>query len=421
MPPSSFKIQSACQCPKSQLRKISSKRNPKIKKKERTNVIFSWMAGLSLVFAFSYGYYFNRLDFSEIIGHNLETEKVSLLKENEYQVEFSHNGRETGCRLVLNEESGYGGPLIAGPLVNEKGIIEKVLLVDNKETHSFIRKLQAHNFFSQFEEMHIRDRLIIGEDIDAVNGATISCVAIANVVRQSAHHLGKRDFNLSYETIEASWEFSLKDYVLLFLFIIASIAVFAGKKRWRYVSLGISLVFLGFYFNSALNVSHFGRLILGFLPSLKSNVFWFIMVFGSIGFAFFLKKNVYCNAMCPFHAVETIMVKIGGIKIKFTPGIQKVAKHSSKFLLWLALMLILISRNPTIGSFEPFAMVFGLEGEGWHWYLLPLVLIGILLIKDYFCRYFCPVGKGFWYIIKFRKLLDSQLDRLNKSTIKKVS
>ena len=125
--------------------------------------------------------------------------------------------------------------------------------------------------------------------------------------------------------------------------------------------------------------------------------------------------------MCPFHTIETIMVKIGGMKIRFTPKIQKIAKHSSKFLLWLALMLTFITRNPTIASYEPFAMVFGLEGEGIHWYVLPLVLIGVLLITDYFCRYFCPVGKGFWYVIKFRRWIDSQVGNFRSITLKKIN
>ena len=114
------------------------------------------------------------------------------------------------------------------------------------------------------------------------------------------------------------------------------------------------------------------------------------------------------------------MIKIGGMKIKLTPLIQKVAKHSAKFLLWLGLMIIFISRNPTLGSYEPFAMIFGLEGEGMQWYILPLVLIGILLITDYFCRYFCPVGKGFGYIIKFRTWVDAQILGIKRVTVNTV-
>ncbi|MCK5467034.1 MAG: 4Fe-4S binding protein, partial [Cyclobacteriaceae bacterium] len=218
---------------------------------------------------------------------------------------------------------------------------------------------------------------------------------------------------------EETWAITSKDYTAIGIFLLAILAVYSGKKWMRYLSLAISMIFIGFYFNTAINVSQFGRVLLGFLPVLKTNVFWFVLVFGSIGFSFFLKKNIYCNTMCPFHAVETIMVKIGGLKIRFTPPVQKVAKHSAKFLLWLALMIIFISRNPTLASFEPFAMIFGLEGDSTQWYILPLVLVGVLLITDYFCRYFCPVGKGFGYVIKFRKWIDDRLVIIKRNTLTK--
>jgi len=421
MPASSSRATLVCDCPKSRLSKLSYNQKPGSNRKGNTNKVISWIAGLSLVFAFVYGLFFNHLDYSEIIKTNLDTDQVSMISENEYEIVSNHEGMEKISQLILGEESGYGGPLVVGPLVSKEGSIEKILLVDNKETHSFIRKLRTYNFFKQFDGMHIANPLTVGEDIDAVNGATISCVAITNAVSKSAHMYGKQNFNLTYKVVAQKWKITMKDYFAAILLLIATVAVLSGKKWFRYTSLGISMIFLGFYFNSAVNVSHFGRVLLGFLPVFKLNIFWFILVFGSIGFAFLLKKNAYCNAMCPFHAVETIMVRIGGMKIKFTPGIQKIAKHSSKFLLWLTLMLIFISRNPTIAAFEPFAMVFGLEGEGIHWYLLPLVLTGVLLITDYFCRYFCPVGKGFNYIIKFRKWIDSQIIQIRSTTLKKIN
>ena len=48
--------------------------------------------------------------------------------------------------LKLGTESGYGGPLVTGPLINEVGTIEEVLLVDDKETHSFIQKTHYQQF-----------------------------------------------------------------------------------------------------------------------------------------------------------------------------------------------------------------------------------------------------------------------------------
>lgn len=417
----SFNVQRTCECPRSRLKKVSISKKSKSKKNERLNKLISWGAGISLLIAFLYGMIFNQPDFTGLISQQLESQQVTQLSENEYQITSSYNGEEKTGLIKLSEESGYGGPLVVGPVIDADGSIEQVLLVDNSETHSFIRKLISNNFFKQFSQKHVSDPLILGEDVDVVSGATISCVAITDAVRKSAHMIGQHKFDISYVTIATQWEITLKDYLIAILFTIAVVAVLSGKKWLRYLSLGVSMIFLGFYFNSAVNVSHFGRVLLGYIPAFRSHIFWYILVFGSIGFAFFLKKNVYCNTMCPFHAIETILVRIGGMKIKFTPKIQKIAKHSAKFLLWLSLMLTFLSQNPTIASFEPFAMVFGLEGDGIQWYILPAVLIGVLLITDYFCRYFCPVGKGFWYVINLRKWIDKQVISFRSTTLKKIN
>ena len=405
-----------CDCPHMSFQKVTIGKKSK-RKHNKINRIISWAAGISLILAYGYGYVFNQVDFEGLIHQQLDILEIKTISENTFKI---HPFDNEIIYVAVGTESGYGGPLVVAPVINEQGLIERILLLDNKETHSFIQKLRYRGFFNQFEGKHLKDPLLLDNDIDAINGATISCEAITKAVNFSAHGFGEKHFGIQYEKAAETWVITSKDYAAIGIFLLAILAVYSGKKWMRYLSLGVSLVFIGFYFNTALNVSQFGRVMLGFLPVLKSNVFWFVLVFGSIGFAFFLKKNIYCNAMCPFHAVETIMIKIGGMKIKFTPKIQKTAKHSAKFLLWLALMIIFISRNPTLASFEPFAMIFGLEGEGVQWYILPLILTGVLLITDYFCRYFCPVGKGFIYIIKFRNWIDGQLLSLKRKTLIKV-
>ena len=230
MPASSSRSPIMCDCPKSRLIKHSTNLKTRNRKQDRTNKVISWLAGLSLVLSFLYGLFFSQLDFSEIIKTSLDTDQVSMISENEYQIVTINGGSAITNQLILGEESGYGGPLVTGPLVNEDGTIAKILLVDNKETHSFIRKLRTYNFFKQFEGMHIGNPLTVGEDIDAVNGATISCVAITNAVRRSSHMYGKQNFNLTYETAAQKWEITTKDYVAALLLLIASVAVLSGKK-----------------------------------------------------------------------------------------------------------------------------------------------------------------------------------------------
>ena len=43
-------------------------------------------------------------------------------------------------------------------------------------------------------------------------------------------------------------------------------------------------------------------------------------------------------------------------------------------------MLIFLSSHPTLGSYEPFALMFSLTGAGIQWYILPLSLIGSFFV-----------------------------------------
>ncbi|HEC45135.1 MAG TPA: hypothetical protein ENI20_20205 [Bacteroides sp.] len=96
-----------------------------------------------------------------------------------------------------------------------------------------------------------------------------------------------------------------------------------------------------------------------------------------------------------------LLIKVSGFSLKLTGDFLRFAKTASTTLLWLAFMVIFLSENPTLGSYEPFALLFSLEGAGLQWYLLPAALIGALLVPDYYCRYFCPVGRALRLVGKF--------------------
>jgi hypothetical protein len=74
-------------------------------------------------------------------------------------------------------------------------------------------------------------------------------------------------------------------------------------------------------------------------------------------------------------------------------------------LLLLSLMTIFLSSHPALGSYEPFAMMFSLNGVGIQWFILPLALIGSFFMSAFWCRFFCPCGHALTNLIQFRKKL----------------
>jgi polyferredoxin len=91
------------------------------------------------------------------------------------------------------------------------------------------------------------------------------------------------------------------------------------------------------------------------------------------------------------------------MKLNPSRALLKRARSIVNFLLWLSLMVIFLSKHPALGSFEPFAMMFSLNGTGIQWFILPLALIGSFFMSTFWCRFFCPCGQALTKMVQFRK------------------
>jgi polyferredoxin len=89
--------------------------------------------------------------------------------------------------------------------------------------------------------------------------------------------------------------------------------------------------------------------------------------------------------------------------MKIDSRFQRRARTLIFFLSWVALMLIFLSAHPALGSYEPFAMMFSLEGLGIQWYILPASLLGAFFVPRFWCRLFCPVGLYLNELVRLRR------------------
>ena len=316
--------------------------------------------------------------------------------------------------IARGEAQGYGGPMEVFVWSDTTAKISGIEIGENSETLAYLNKLKRKSFFSQFTGKPLNNKLLIHTDIEAVSGATISSTAIANACRDASWEMAKNTYSLDLPSIEQHWIFGLKEILALLVFVLAFLSVFLKNKILRYTSLGISLVTIGFMFNSAISVTQFGRIFLGYIPDIHQHFVWWILLVGTISLIIIYGKNIYCNAICPFHALQLLLSKLSGENLKMPQQLNKHLLSTPKYLLWFCLVLILISKNPTIASYEPFAMVFSLEGAGIQWYILPAALFGSLISSNFFCRYFCPVGAGFNLLVKYRNKSVKSLTNQNQ-------
>jgi polyferredoxin len=112
--------------------------------------------------------------------------------------------------------------------------------------------------------------------------------------------------------------------------------------------------------------------------------------------------------MCPFGGMQEFITKVGGLNVKVSGPLEKVLRGMVYLLLWFALMIIFITRNPALGNFEPFATLFSLRGLGVQWYLVTVALLGAFAIPKFWCRFFCPVGGFLKQVVWLKRALSAR-------------
>ncbi len=312
---------------------------------------------------------------------------------------------------AVEKSQGWGGPLLVAVIIDSGGTLKKAIVLDHKETPSFFLKLQRHNFLDQFSGKGVSEPLILGEDIDTITQATVTSKAVTDAVRTASHALGRKLLKLQIEEMQERWNFGINELILLLLYTGVLINIKLKSKSMRYVILTSAFVFLGFYLNTAISLGNISQILLGFVPNIKENIFWWILLGGALFMPLVLKKNLYCSCVCPFGVLQDFTAKLSGINIALHEKNKKFAKTVAYLLTWLALIIIFITSNPALGTYEPFATFFRLEGAGIQWYILPAVVLGSFILTRFFCRFFCPVGVVLNLLAKLRHNLENILKR----------
>jgi len=372
--------------------------------------VINWSAYLTLIAAFIYGYFYSAENHELATLKILASNNLTLGKEESKIFEVEKNDTLIGY-LTIGHSQGYGGPLKVAVIIDINGKIIATETIQSFDTKSFIAKLENNKYFDQYEEKIANQPFVLENDIEAISGATISSQAISNAIREASHNIAISKLKMEIPKIETHWKFSYSEITILLLFILSLFVSFLGLKKLRYLSLTLGLVFIGFMFNESLSLTHLGRFLLGYLPDIHTHFTWWLLMGGTFAIIIGWGKNVYCNNMCPFRATQVFLHKISGINLKLPTKLARVLAKTPFVLLWFSLILIFISANPTISSYEPFAMMFSLKGVGIQWYILPASLIGALFFSNFFCIFFCPVGGYLRWTLKIRKHI---IDRFKK-------
>jgi polyferredoxin len=151
------------------------------------------------------------------------------------------------------------------------------------------------------------------------------------------------------------------------------------------------MLVIGFLYNIPFSIGLVNKGLLGFLPPLNRQFYFYIMLGGTFLIIFVTNKNLYCERLCPFGATQECLSAISGT-------IKQLPKKFRKIFIWIqrimalgVVVLALVMRKPDYANYEVFGTMFRLTGGNFSFVLLLVFLILSLIIVRPWCNYLCPV------------------------------
>jgi Na+-translocating ferredoxin:NAD+ oxidoreductase RnfG subunit len=331
--------------------------------------------------------------------HFLESQyQIQQVKQNKWFVYDPEIQIEN--LLYLGKAYGYNGEIEVFVQVDKDSLIQKIFSISHQETPSYYDKIIKKHFFEQFQGKKVA-QFLTNKPVNAVSGATITSNAIIEATKNGYAH-GE---NISIS--ETKYQiFGILELIVLFLFtagiLISKLKSQKLKKTLLWISIFISILFLGFIYNQPISYSRLTALLLGNFPDWHKEFYFYILVIGSVILVLLSRKNIYCHSVCPFGAAQEILAKTGKAKA-FRPAYYKKLKFIQRTIALSAILVALVMNNPVIASYEVFSAFFQLTANFILFGVLFIVIILSLFIKRPWCHFMCPIDSVFDYVKLTRK------------------
>jgi NosR/NirI family nitrous oxide reductase transcriptional regulator len=320
------------------------------------------------------------------------------------------------ANITMAEANGYGGPMKVLVAVDGFGTVSNILVIENRETPSWYHKVIAAKYPEKLKNKSYKDRFELGSDVDGISGATYTSGAMAEAVRKAVRDVAST--RLGYEVEpekKPDIEFGIPELSLILLF---SIGLFSSQKQYkfkkkvRWITLISGMILLGFVFERPLNLVHINKFLTGFWPDWKLHFYWYLLIFGVFSVLVIKKVNVYCTWICPFGATQECLGKMGRAKHISVGKYAGILRWINRGVVWLAVVIALIFRNPGLSSYEVFGTLFSLTGTNLQFLLLTIIVLTSLFVKRPWCNFFCPIRS----IEQFIRVLRKEMKLLWKKT-----
>ncbi len=195
-----------------------------------------------------------------------------------------------------------------------------------------------------------------------------------------------------------SWSTLLRDQGLdlaMFAAFATLVLVSFHRKstRLKYVTLALSVIYLGFYKSQLLSIVNVFSLFTLSLPVFKYSIAWY-------GFAAFavvttvLWGRLYCGRICAFGALTQLIDRVvpSRWRIEVPGALERRAAKIKYAILGATLLYFFATRDASIYRYvEPFWM-FGGQATPGMWIGLGVLLAATVFVRNLYCRFLCPLG-----------------------------
>ena len=185
------------------------------------SVAVRYGAYISLIIALVIGLASEGKDYEAWFRNKFKDQKLTKVNDNPVVFQLGAKGDGPGNYVLIQEGQGYGGPFVLGIRIMEDGKIHEIIPLDHKETPAFVKKIEDAKYRDQFIGKSVSNDFIVGVDINAVSGATVTTMAAAEAIRNGAHLAAVEKFKLDPKWKKVPWKFGLDEILILVIFVLA--------------------------------------------------------------------------------------------------------------------------------------------------------------------------------------------------------
>ena len=230
-----------------------------------------------------------------------------------------HNGdsQPVGYAAVGSAQ-GYGGPIEVLVSLSPDQTVTGMRIVSQHETPGFFRLVVKGGLVDSFIGLKANDPLQLGQDLDAVSGATYSAEGMAEAARRAIDTVARDGLNVTPLARPNPIQFGFPEIALVLLYAAGyfghRLRNSTWKRRFRWGTLLGGMIVLGFIYTAPFTIAQVIALLSGYWPDWHNNLYWYLLIGGILFVTTVDAKNPYCSWFCPFGAFQECISVISGSK-----------------------------------------------------------------------------------------------------------